>query len=96
MTSKTPGDKPLLILLIEDNPDHTELIMRVFEEHRVPNRIQCVADGEAALDYLFRRGPYADPRKSPRPHVILHGAYDIERIEAELEKLRPLPDALLL
>ena len=28
-------------------------------------------DGEAALDYLFRRGTYADPRTSPRPRVIL-------------------------
>lgn len=63
--------EPLDILLVEDDPDHTELIMRTFQGHRIANRIHCVADGEAALDYLFRRGDYADPQQSPRPHMIL-------------------------
>lgn len=63
--------EPLIILLVEDNPDHAELILRSFEEHRVANRIFHVQDGEAALDYLFRRGCYTDPKSSPRPHVIL-------------------------
>ena len=56
---------------MEDNPDHTELIMRSFQDHRVANKICHVPDGESALDYLFRRGDYEDPKKSPRPHVIL-------------------------
>ena len=60
-----------MILLVEDNADHTDLIMRVFESYRVTNRIVHVGDGEAALDYLFRRGDYESPEKSPRPHVIL-------------------------
>lgn len=61
----------LVILLVEDNPDHTELIMRNLHDHRVANKIYHVPDGEAALDYLFRRAGYTDPKKSPRPHVIL-------------------------
>ena len=63
--------EPLTILLIEDNPDHAELIARSFEDHRVANKLFHVTDGEAALDYLFSRGEYADPEKSPKPHVIL-------------------------
>ena len=63
--------EPLNVLLVEDNPDHTEMIMRCFEEHKLPNRIHRVGDGETALDYVFRRGDYADPGKSPWPHVIL-------------------------
>jgi CheY-like chemotaxis protein len=63
--------EPLVILLVEDNPDHTELIKRNLEEHRILNKIHHVSDGEAALDYLFRRGSYADPKISPRPHLIL-------------------------
>ena len=45
--------------------------MRTFAEHRVANRIRHLADGQAALDYLFNRGLYADPVENPRPHVIL-------------------------
>lgn len=62
---------PVVILLVEDNPDHTELITRVLSDHRIPNRIIHVADGEAALDYLRRRYPYADPTTNPSPHIVL-------------------------
>ncbi len=65
---KTP---PYEILLVEDNPDHAELIMRSLETHPVANRIHHLADGEAALDYLFQRGAFDDAEKSPRPHVVL-------------------------
>lgn len=61
----------LNILLIEDNPDHAELVMRSFQEHRVANSIHHVTHGEEALQYLFRQGNYADPATSPRPHIIL-------------------------
>ncbi len=60
-----------VILLAEDNPDHAELLKHSFKNHRVPNRIYHVMDGEEALDYLFRRGKYADASLSPRPHLIL-------------------------
>lgn len=62
---------PFTILLVEDNPAHAELVMRSFEDHRVANRIIHLSDGASAIDYLFRRGIYADPEKSPRPHVVL-------------------------
>ena len=64
-------DELRTILLAEDNPDHAELLMRSFKNHRVPNKIYHVRDGEEALDYLFRRGEFADPELSPRPHLIL-------------------------
>ena len=60
-----------VILLVEDNQDHTELVIRSFQDHRVANKICHVTDGDAALNYLFRRGEYSDPEKSPKPHVIL-------------------------
>lgn len=63
--------EPLDILLVEDNPDHAGLVMRSFEDHRTANVIHHVHDGDGALDYLFRRGRYNDPRKSPRPNVVL-------------------------
>lgn len=67
----TVAGKPLEILLVEDNEDHAEIVTRSLRSHRVANSLHLVADGEAALDYLFRRGEYRDPKKSPRPDVIL-------------------------
>ncbi len=63
--------EPVLVMLVEDNPDHAELVMRTLADHRVANKILHVADGQSALDYLFRQEDYVDPEKSPRPHVIL-------------------------
>jgi CheY-like chemotaxis protein len=64
-------DEPFVILLVEDNPAHAELVKRTLEGHPVANRIIHISDGETALDYLFRRGAFADAEKSPRPHVVL-------------------------
>jgi len=63
--------EPALIMIVEDNPAHAELIKRGLEDGRIANRIVHVSDGEAALNYLFRRGDYADPASSPRPQLIL-------------------------
>ena len=63
--------EPLHILLVEDNDDHAELVMRGMEDQRVANKIHHVTDGEAALDYLFRRGKYATIKSSPLPNLIL-------------------------
>jgi len=71
MNDKSLIGGPAVILLVEDNPAHAELIMRGLEEGRVANRIMHVSDGEEALNYLFRRGDYTDPESSPQPHLIL-------------------------
>ena len=63
--------EPLTILLVEDDPQYTEIVKISFRNKQVANRMYHVSDGEAALDYLFRRGEYADPGKNPRPHVVL-------------------------
>ena len=57
-----------VILLVEDEEAHALLVMRVLEERRVANKIYWVKDGEEALDFLYRRGRYAE---APRPDLIL-------------------------
>jgi len=65
------ASQTMTVLLVEDNVDHAELVLRTFDDHRIPIRIHHVTDGEAALDYLLRRGRFAEPEQSPRPHLIL-------------------------
>lgn len=61
----------LLILLVEDNPDHAELVRRNLARHNPAHRLVHLRDGESALDYLFQRGIFAPPKAPPRPHLIL-------------------------
>jgi len=61
----------MIILLVEDNVDHAEIVMRSFKALRMEYTIHHVTDGETALDYLLRRGEYSDPESSPKPHLIL-------------------------
>jgi CheY-like chemotaxis protein len=64
--------EPILVMLIEDNIDHAELVIRTLEEHRIANKVRHFLDGQSALDYLFRRGEFSDPASdTQRPHVIL-------------------------
>ncbi len=38
---------PLVLLLIEDNAVHAEMVMRSFEQHKVSNIIKHVEDDQA-------------------------------------------------
>lgn len=59
-------DKIRTILLAEDNPLDAELAMDALREARLANPVVLVRDGAEALDWLHRRGPYADrPRGDP-------------------------------
>lgn len=44
--------KSLKILLVEDNDDHAELVLRSMSDHHVENSIDRVCDGEEALTFL--------------------------------------------
>ena len=63
--------EPILVMLVEDNEDHAELVIRTLEEHRIANRVRHFLDGQTALNYLFRRGEFAKEKDTPQPHVIL-------------------------
>jgi CheY-like chemotaxis protein len=58
------------ILLAEDSPRDTELTINALAYHNLANEVVAVRDGAEALDYLYRRGPFAD-RSSGQPVVIL-------------------------
>ncbi|MEZ5358128.1 MAG: response regulator [Candidatus Zixiibacteriota bacterium] len=64
-------NQPIMVLLVEDNPDHAELVKRSLAAYPENNRMLHVTDGEQALDYLFRRGVFADTDEYPEPDIIL-------------------------
>jgi CheY-like chemotaxis protein len=60
-----------LILLVEDSPEDFETTVRALRKAGLVNAIHRCEDGEEALDYLHRRGAYADPAKAPRPALVM-------------------------
>jgi CheY-like chemotaxis protein len=94
--------EPILVMLVEDNLDHAELVIRTLEQHRIANLIRHFSDGQSALDYLLRQGEYGDPALSPRPHVILldlrlprvDGLDVLEQVKANPE-LKAIPVVIL-
>ena len=94
--------EPILVMLVEDNLDHAELVIRTLEQHRIANQIRHFSDGQSALDYLLRQGEYGDPALSPRPHVILldlrlprvDGLDVLEQVKANSE-LKAIPVVIL-
>ena len=63
--------KPVTILMADDDEDDRMLTQEALNESKVLNNLFCVEDGEELMDYLQRRGQYADPEKYPIPSLIL-------------------------
>jgi chemotaxis family two-component system response regulator Rcp1 len=56
------------ILLVEDNPGDVRLTREALKDAKVWTSLHVVEDGVAALDFLHRRGEYAD---AVRPDLVL-------------------------
>jgi CheY-like chemotaxis protein len=62
---------PLAVLYAEDDPDDRLLAEIAHRESGVVNPLVFVADGEEALDYLRRSGPYADRTDALATGIVL-------------------------
>lgn len=60
-----------MVLLVEDDPDHAELVSRALAADAQAVHLVQVPDGESALAYLGRGGMWTDPKRSPRPDLVL-------------------------
>lgn len=68
---KTYDDAPE-ILLVEDNPNDVELLLRALKKHRITNRVNVAKDGVEALEFLRSIGKDAEGGgKIVAPRVIL-------------------------
>jgi CheY-like chemotaxis protein len=62
---------PIAILMADDDADDRLMAQEALEEARLANELRFVTDGEELLDYLHRRGPYAEAGAAPAPGLIL-------------------------
>ncbi|TFV59347.1 response regulator [Mycobacterium sp. PS03-16] len=64
----TTSSRPIDVLLIEDDPGDELITREAFEHNKISNTLHVAHDGQEGLDFLYRRGEYAD---APRPDLIL-------------------------
>ncbi len=59
------------IVIVEDDPNDAELLIRVFKKHNMANKVVVLKDGAEALDYFFARGQHAGREVDGDPKIIL-------------------------
>jgi CheY-like chemotaxis protein len=79
--------EPVAILLVDDDPDCRMLFRDAMADCKVANAIYEVTNGQEAMDFLHRRGQFAD---APRPGLVF---MDIEMpVKDGLTALREIKD----
>jgi CheY-like chemotaxis protein len=89
------------ILLVEDDPNDRELTLTALAEHNIANEVVTARDGVEALDYLYRRGSFAQ-HPAGNPVVILldlkmprlDGIQVLRQLSAD-EQMRLIPVVIL-
>lgn len=92
-------EKPIHILLVEDNPGDMRLTVEALKEGKVRNAMSWARDGVEALDFLYRRGGFHD---ADTPDLILldlnlpkkNGREVLEEIKRD-PKLKAIPVVVL-
>ncbi|MET9479313.1 response regulator [Streptomyces sp. NPDC006638] len=94
MNSPVMPVQPIAVLLVEDDPGDELMTREAFEDNKIRNDLYVVRDGEEALDFLYRRGPYTD---APRPDLVLLDLnlpkYDGRQV---LEQIKTDPELALI
>jgi CheY-like chemotaxis protein len=65
------SQRPITLLMADDDEDDRLMAREALTESRLTNPLYFVHDGEELMDYLYRRGKYADPVRYPFPGLIL-------------------------
>jgi len=86
----TDVEKPVEVLLAEDNPGDVMLTKKALEQGKIANNLHVVTDGVEALQFLRQDGEYAD---EPRPDLVLLDL-NMPRKDGQdvLEELQEEPD----
>jgi CheY-like chemotaxis protein len=65
------NQRPIALLMADDDEDDRLMAREALAESRLKNPLYFVHDGEELMDYLYRRGKYADHARYPFPGLIL-------------------------
>jgi len=92
-------NKPITILMAEDNATDVMITKEALVHAKLLNTLHVVSDGIEAMDFLHRRGKYP---KAPRPDLILldlnmprkNGQEVLAEIKAD-DKLKFIPVVIL-
>lgn len=91
--------KPIHILLVEDNEGDIMLTTEAFEEAKIANRLDVVRDGQSAIEFLDKFGPFEG---SETPDLILldinlpkKNGHEILRHIKNSDKLKTIPVIML-
>ena len=84
---------PVNVLLVEDNAADARMIREALAISRIPHHLHVVDDGEQALEFVRRKGKYAE---APQPDLMLidlnipriHGHDVIAQVRAEVPARR--------
>lgn len=95
----TASARPVIILLVEDNPGDVDLAREALEMGKLHNTLHVARDGVEAMDFLHQEGKFND---SPRPDLIIldlnlpkkDGRQVLAEIKAD-EKLKRIPVVIL-
>lgn len=92
-------EKERLILVIDDKPDHLQVINQVLAESKIPCHVVSISNPSHAIDFLHHRGDY---RQASRPDLILLDAHladgDSQTVLSEVKSdvsLRRIPTIIL-
>ena len=91
-----------VILLVEDNQDDVDLILRAFKKYHIMSDVVITSDGAEALEYLFGKGKYASKDLHKLPEVVLldlklpkvDGLEVLQRLRSD-ERTKHLPVVIL-
>jgi two-component system response regulator len=64
-------EKPVEILLVEDNPNDVALTLHTFKKHNITNHVHVARDGAEALEFIFCTGAHAQRSMENGPKVVL-------------------------
>jgi CheY-like chemotaxis protein len=98
----TDGSTSVEILLVEDDAQDLELILRALQKAHFGSHVEVARDGAEALDFVLAEGRWAERADAPAPRLILldlrlpklNGLEVLERVKRD-PRTRHIPVVVL-